>query len=94
MKMSPPAPHVRLRELNTSAEMQPGQTVLLSGPVSLELKRQKEKLPVLGDLPFLGRLFRSTSSRVVKTHMLLFLKLTEVDAKGEPVAPPEPKGKQ
>jgi general secretion pathway protein D len=91
-----PMPRVRLRELEASASLENGQTILLGGPVSHEAKKVKDKVPVLGDIPWLGRLFRDTHTSLVKKHLVILVKASLVDEKGDPAngtsaaAPPNP----
>jgi type II secretory pathway component GspD/PulD (secretin) len=47
------------------------------------------KVPVLGDVPVLGRLFRSENSRTVKKNLMIFVTATIVDAAGKRVHDPE-----
>src|SRR6185295_1954750 len=56
-----PLPRVRIRQVTTSAIVWDGQTIVLGGLISENVVRVKDKVPVLGDLPFVGRLFRSES---------------------------------
>jgi general secretion pathway protein D len=49
------------------------QTVVIGGLMRDQLTNSATKVPVLGDIPLLGALFRSTSKRKVKKNMLLFL---------------------
>jgi len=56
-----PLPHLRLRQVTTSAIVWDGQTVVLGGLISENVTKTKDKVPMLGDLPFVGRL-RSIAS--------------------------------
>jgi general secretion pathway protein D len=49
------------------------QTVVIGGLMRDQLTNAATKVPVLGDIPLLGALFRSTSKRKVKKNLLLFL---------------------
>lgn len=77
-----PLPRARFRELNAPASIQDGQSILLSGPVSVNVTRVKNRVPVLGDIPLLGKLFRSTKTSTVKKHLLVLVKASLVDEKG------------
>ena len=44
--------------------------------------KMKDKVPVLGDLPFVGRLFRSESSLTKKKNLLIFVTPTIIDPAG------------
>ena len=66
-----------------------GQTVLLAAPLFEHVLINKDKVPVLGDLPLMGRLFRSETSTKVKKRLLLFLTPTLVDPAGNRVHTPD-----
>lgn len=50
-----------------------GETVVLGGIFRTEDVDSVTKTPFLGDIPYLGRLFRSTTARLVKTETLIFI---------------------
>jgi type II secretory pathway component GspD/PulD (secretin) len=80
-----PFPEFRLRQVVTSAIVWDGQTVVLGGLISEDVTRIKDKVPVLGDLPYVGRLFRSESSRTLKRNLLIFVTPTIIDPAGNRV---------
>jgi len=47
--------------------------------------KHKDKVPVLGDLPFFGRLFRSESSKTQKKNLIIFVTPRIIDPAGNPV---------
>ena len=55
-----------------------GQTVVLGGLIQDDVEETVQKVPLLGDIPVLGRLFRSTSSNLTKKHLMVFLRSTIV----------------
>ena len=69
----------------TSANVWDGQTVVLGGMLLEETTKFKDKLPFLGDMPFLGRLFRSESSQAKKTSLVIFVTPTIIDPAGNRV---------
>ncbi len=77
-----PLPRLRARTVTTSAIVWDGQTVVLGGLISEDVKKQKDKIPVLGDLPLIGRLFRSEASLTQKKNLLIFVTPTIVDPAG------------
>lgn len=79
-----PLPRVRLRELDITTAVKNGQSLLLGGPISTEVKTLKAKVPLLGDIPLLGHVFRSTRTSTVKKHLVVLVKATMVDDKGQP----------
>jgi type IV pilus assembly protein PilQ len=50
-----------------------GQTVVLGGILETERREAERKVPVLGDVPFLGRLFKQTSNTDNKDELLIFV---------------------
>jgi type II secretory pathway component GspD/PulD (secretin)/tetratricopeptide (TPR) repeat protein len=77
-----PLPHFRIRQVVTSASVWDGQTIVLGGLISQSITRVKDQVPVLGDLPLLGRLFRSESNQSQKQHLLIFVTPTIIDPAG------------
>ena len=77
-----PLPIFRLRQVVTSAVVWDGQTVVLGGLISENVMRTKDKVPVLGDLPIAGRLFRSEAFSTKKKNLLIFVTPTIIDPAG------------
>lgn len=77
-----PLPHFRLRQVTTSAIVWDGQTVVLGGLITEDVVKLKDKVPVLGDVPVLGRLFRSESSATKKKNLMIFVTPTIIDPSG------------
>jgi general secretion pathway protein D len=77
-----PLPHWRVREVVTTCNVWDGQTVVLGGMISENITKIKDKVPVLGDLPLVGRLFQSQSSDSVKQNLLIFVTPTLIDPAG------------
>jgi general secretion pathway protein D len=80
-----PFPTFSLRQVVTSAIVWDGQTVVLGGLISEDVSRIKDKVPVLGDLPFAGRFFRSEASRTLKRNLMIFVTPTIIDPAGNRV---------
>ena len=72
------APYFVRRSLRTSASVPSGYTLVLGGLVQDELAKAYTKVPVLGDLPGLGSLFKSSSKKRTKTNLLIFVTPTIV----------------
>ncbi len=77
-----PLPHFRLRQVVTSVTVWDGQTVVLGGGLSTETNRVVDKVPLLGDLPVIGRLFRSASTLPLKKNLMIFVTVTLVNPDG------------
>ena len=70
------------REIDTFVQVYDGDTVLVGG-VSTDLtKTYNDKIPILGDLPFIGRFFQSRYSEAEKGNMLIFLTCRIVNPDG------------
>jgi len=63
---------LRVRQVVTTCVVWDGQTVFLGGLMAENVQKTKDKVPVLGDIPFLGRLFRSESSFTQKKNLAIF----------------------
>ena len=77
-----PLPIFRLRQVVTSAIVWDGQTIVLGGLIGEIQTKIKDKVPILGDLPFVGRLFRSESSQTSKRNLVIFVTPTIIDPAG------------
>lgn len=64
-------PFVRTRQLETSAHLHDGQTLVLAGLLSDTMADTVNKVPLLGDLPILGALFRSSAYQSKKTDLMI-----------------------
>lgn len=64
------------RQLNTSVIVQDGQMLVLGGLIDERALESESKVPLLGDIPILGHLFKSTSTQVEKKNLMVFIKPT------------------
>lgn len=80
--VTPPLPKFRVRQMNTSVQVWDGQTVVLGGLLSETVNTLKHQVPVLGDIPLVGRLFRSGSKTTAKKNLLVFITPTLIDPAG------------
>ena len=62
------------RSINTTVIVDNGKILVLGGLIKDDLVETKQKVPLLGDIPLLGALFRFTSVKKVKTNLLVFLR--------------------
>jgi type IV pilus assembly protein PilQ len=60
-------------ELKTAVVVPDGQTIVLGGVFKNESNTVVNKVPLLGDLPVMGALFRNTENNVDKTELLIFI---------------------
>ena len=61
------------RQLKTTVLVDDGQTLVLGGLIDDQVNEVVEKVPLLGDIPFLGRLFRFSSTTKTKQNLMIFL---------------------
>jgi len=61
-----------------------GQTVVLGGLMREDVQRVEDRTPLLGDIPFVGRLFRSNVDQHVKRNLIIFVTARKVTPLGQP----------
>jgi type IV pilus assembly protein PilQ len=64
---------INAKRIKTQVRVNNGETAVLGGIFEQTLRNDTDKVPFLGDLPFLGHLFKSNSKSDVKSEMLIFL---------------------
>ncbi len=64
------------REIKTTVMADDGMTVVLGGLIDEDVQESESKIPLLGDIPVLGHLFRSTSSSKRKRNLMVFIRPT------------------
>ncbi|QDX31230.1 type II secretion system secretin GspD [Dickeya poaceiphila] len=63
-----------IRTVNNVVQVQDGETVVIGGLLDDEKKETVDKVPLLGDIPFLGNLFKYTSRNNDKRNLMLFIR--------------------
>jgi len=66
-------PTTRKRHVKTSTAVSDGQTVVLGGLMEDTSTNTVQKVPILGDIPLLGFLFRQTDKKMSRNNLLIFL---------------------
>ena len=66
-------PSIDTRSVVTQVLVNDGETVVLGGIFETERRETENKVPVLGDLPAVGRLFKSTNNTSNKSELLIFV---------------------
>ena len=73
-------PPIRMRKAESSIALASGQTMAIGGLIANDITRDVTKIPLLGDLPVIGQLFRSTSFVKGETELLILVTPTIVDS--------------
>ncbi len=71
--LSEDTPITAKRTADTAVTMSSGATIVIGGLIRDDVTRGVTKIPLMGDLPLIGALFRSESRLVQKTNLLLFI---------------------
>ena len=74
------------RETTTHVIMRDGETVMLSGLVRQEKTKDVRKIPILGDIPLIGGIFRSTDTAKRNRELVAFITPHVIRREGEPAA--------
>lgn len=69
---------INKREIKTTVMTDDGATVVLGGLIDEDVQESESKVPLLGDIPLLGHLFKSTSVTKQKRNLMVFIKATIV----------------
>ena len=82
-------PVFNTRNVVTSIVIQDGSTVVLGGLIRDDVQTVNDKVPLLGDLPFIGRLFQSKATQNTKRNLIIFVTANIYRNDGELLNPPE-----
>ena len=66
-------PGISTRRANTTVELHQGQTLALAGLIQVELEATTDRLPGLGDLPYLGPFFSNTTHEKVEKELVILV---------------------
>jgi general secretion pathway protein D len=73
------------RKVTTSVSIFDGQTVVLGGLMREDVQKVEDKIPLLGDIPLIGRLFRSSVDQHLKRNLVIFVSARLINPAGEAV---------
>jgi len=73
------------RKVRTSVSVWDGQTVMLGGLMREDVQKVEDKTPFLGDIPILGRLFRSSVDQHQKRNLVIFVTARLINPAGDPI---------
>jgi general secretion pathway protein D len=76
-------PQFKNSEVKTQVVVNDGETIVLGGMITEELRQYDDKVPFWGDLPLVGRLFRSDGSYQGKKNLLIFVTTRIITPTGE-----------
>ncbi|KPU82839.1 general secretion pathway protein GspD [Psychromonas sp. PRT-SC03] len=64
------------RSVKTTVLVKSGQTIVIGGLIDEKVIESVDKIPILGDIPWLGNLFKSTRNTTEKRNLMIFLRAT------------------
>ena len=71
------------RKVTTSVSVWDGQTVVLGGLMREDVQKTEDRTPILGDIPLVGRLFRSNAEQHIKRNLIIFVTARLVNPGGQ-----------
>ena len=75
-------PELNVQEIDSILNMKSGQIAILGGLLQDRSDNTSESVPVLGEVPIVGNLFKARTSSISKTELVIFIKATIIDAPG------------
>ena len=78
-------PVFSVREVATQVSVYDGQTVVMGGLMREDVQKVQDKVPILGDIPLAGRLFRTNVDQHIKRNLLMFVTAGLLDPAGQPI---------
>jgi pilus assembly protein CpaC len=81
-------PALTTRRVNTSVEMRFGETFMLGGLIEVQDVAQTNKVPWLGELPYVGAIFRTVSYQSIETELVIMVTPTLAGAMADCQTPP------
>ena len=78
-------PIITERSIKTIIDVYDGQTVVVAGSTDNRVSTRTDKIPFLGELPFIGRFFQSQAEQAERRNMLLFVTARLLGTDGSPV---------
>jgi len=78
-------PIFSVRKVRTNVSVWDGQTVVLGGLIREDIQKANDKVPIFGDVPLLGHLFRGNAEQKIKRNLMMFVTTRILDAEGRPI---------
>ena len=69
---------INKRTINTSVLVESGNTIVIGGLIDDDIQESSQKVPLLGDIPLLGNLFKSQATTKSKRNLMVFIRPTIV----------------
>ncbi len=73
------------RRLNTNVTIWDGMTLGVGGLIREDVQSVEDKVPIFGDIPYIGRLFRTKADEFFKRNLLMFVTVKLMDPAGQPI---------
>lgn len=73
------------RKVNTALSIYDGHTVSVGGLMREDVQKVEDKVPILGDIPIIGRLFQTNAENRIKSNLIVFVTAQIIDATGRPL---------
>jgi general secretion pathway protein D len=73
------------RRVNTALTIYDGYTVAVGGLMREDVQKVEDRVPILGDIPIIGRLFQTSSENRIKSNLIVFVTAQIIDATGRPL---------
>jgi len=77
-KNNPDGPITSERKIDTQVLTADGQTIVLGGMIKDDVQVGSTRVPLLGSIPVVGKLFRTETSSKIKTNLLVFIRATVI----------------
>ena len=78
-------PVFSVRKVKTGLTIYDGYTVAVGGFMREDVQSVEDKVPILGYLPFIGRLFQTKAENHIKSNLIIFVTAEIIDATGRRV---------
>ncbi len=75
-------PFYRVREIDTEVTIADGATLVMGGLTSEKVEAFEDRVPLLGSMPLVGRLFRNEGERAIKRNLMMFVTAKIVEPTG------------
>src|SRR2546421_9175405 len=80
------------RKVTTSVSVYDGQTVVLGGLMREDVQKTEDKTPIIGDIPLIGRAFRTNTEQHTKKNLVIFVTAKIITPAGVPLNEEEEEG--